>query len=99
MTPDRFDQVIAVFNSILDHNAEDRPDMIDAIGRQGIDPDLCHEVEKLFQQSTATWEASVSIFVKSDGQCRSLNRGLPAASASRANDRPESTVERTINTC
>jgi eukaryotic-like serine/threonine-protein kinase len=52
MTPDRLEQINATFNFIVDHKAEDQPDLLDAIRKQ--DPELHREVEKLLQQSTAT---------------------------------------------
>jgi tRNA A-37 threonylcarbamoyl transferase component Bud32 len=53
MTPDRFEQINALFNSILERQAEERAGILDSIRKQ--DPELCREVEKLLEQSTATW--------------------------------------------
>jgi len=56
MAPDRLDQINALFNFILEQSAEGRPGIMDTVRKQN--PDLCREVEKLLEQSTATWDFS-----------------------------------------
>jgi tetratricopeptide (TPR) repeat protein len=60
MTRDRFRQINDVFNSILNHKPEERPGQLNAIKQQ--DPDLACQVEKLLQQSTATWNFAQNQF-------------------------------------
>jgi len=60
MTRDRFRQINDVFNSILNHKPEDRPGQLNALKQQ--DPDLACQVEKLLQQSTATWNFAQNQF-------------------------------------